>query len=321
MIFYTIYLKNNYGGGTQVLNKISEVIDAKKIYLFDHSIFNFFKIIFELRNKKKVIKISSDPIVGIILFIFNIKFVRFIQGKDTIYFDKNYNKILNYIYKILYKLSFKQKVIYNSDFVKNWILKNFKNTNLIGKISPGTDYRFINCEKEYDYLYVYRKYGWKNTQMFTDNLSSFKSHEKIILINSDQLDLSHLKKYSGCQIIIPDKFVSTEELNNLFCKSRFFISTTIDEGFGMPAIEAMAAGCLPIVPDVGGTTDFCYDDVNSLTFKNNDKISFKNSIDKSRNLSSENYFKMINKALKESKKFSWDNTKQQTLYLKNKNFE
>ena len=51
------------------------------------------------------------------------------------------------------------------------------------------------------------------------------------------------------------------------------------------------------------------------------KISFKNSIDKSRNLSSENYIKMINKALKESKKFSWDNTKQQTLYLKNKNFE
>ena len=321
MKYYSIYLKKNYGGGTQVLNKISDTLDSEKIYLFDGSIKKFFLNIIKLKKKEDNIKLLSDPIAGIILFLLKIDFIRFVQGKDTIYFDNNYNSILILIYKFLYRLSFNQKVIYNSNFIKSWVSENFIKTNLLGKISPGTDYKFYNCEKEYDFIYVFRKYGWKNTNMLINNISLFNHNEKLLIINSDRLDLTFLKKKISCKLIIPDHFVSSDELNTLFSKSKYYISTTKDEGFGMPALEAMASGCLPIVPTIGGTNDFCIDKVNSILFINNDNNSFKKALNFARDLDQHKYQIMVNKAYERSLNFTWINTVKNTNYIKDKYFE
>lgn len=316
MKVFTIYFKKNYGGGTQVLDKVSDALDAQKIYLFESSIFNFFKIIFKLKNFSNEKLICSDPIAGIVLFFFRINFIRFVQGKDTIYFNENYNFILNFFYKILYKLSFKQKVIYNSDFIKNWVKNNFNNIEFLGKISPGTDYQTYSYKKEYDYIYIYRKYGWKNTKFFCENLNIFENNEKVLVINSDRLDLSKLEKANNCEITVPNKFVTIDELNHLFSKSKFFISTTIDEGFGMPALEAMTTNCLPIVPDIGGTNDFCINGFNSIHFTNNDPQSFNDAIKKARSLNDLEYKKIVKNAHYTSKKYSWKNTHNNAINLK-----
>ena len=321
MKYLSIYLKESYGGGTQVLNKVSDTLGAKKIYLFKGSIKKSIRNILELKKEKQKIKLLSDPIAGIILFIFRINFVRFIQGKDTIYFDKNYNWIINSIYKFLYRLSFNQTVIYNSEFIKNWVSTNFKKTQLIGKISPGTDYKFYKLDKQYDYIYIFRKDGWKNTKMLINNIRSFTQNEKLLIINSDRLDLSFLKKNISCKIVIHDQFVSLQELNIFFSKSKFFISTTLDEGFGMPALEAMASGCLPIVPSIGGTSDFCIDKINSIMFTNNDNVSFEKALNFARDLDEKNYEMMVDKAHNRSLDFSWSNTADNTSFIKNKYFE
>jgi glycosyltransferase involved in cell wall biosynthesis len=43
-----------------------------------------------------------------------------------------------------------------------------------------------------------------------------------------------------------------EELTQLFQTSRYFLHTMINEPFGITAVQAIAAGCLPLVHDSGG---------------------------------------------------------------------
>ena len=50
MKYFSIYFKKNQGGGTQVLNKISETLDAEKIYLFNGSLKIFLSTL--LKSKK-----------------------------------------------------------------------------------------------------------------------------------------------------------------------------------------------------------------------------------------------------------------------------
>lgn len=319
MIIKSIYLKKNYGGGTQVLNKVSEAISAQQIYLFEPKLLSFFKNILFLKENKSTRCICSDPIAGILLYIFRIDFIRFVQGKDTIYFDHDYSNFFNYIYKKLYRWSFKQDVIYNSEFIKNWITDSFSDIKFIGKISPGTDYTFYNLQKEFDFIYVFRKYSWKNTKFFINHLNFFEKGERIAIINSDNLDLSYILNKSSAQINILNN-VTTVELNKYFCKSKYFISTTIDEGFGMPALEAMSSKCLPIVPNVGGTNDFCIDKINSLLFKNNDPCSFKKVLNEARSIDISDYQNMVEEAYSKSRNFTWGNTILNTLNL-NEHFE
>ena len=50
MKYFSIYFKKNQGGGTQVLNKISETLDAEKIYLFNGSLKIFFVNIIKIKK-------------------------------------------------------------------------------------------------------------------------------------------------------------------------------------------------------------------------------------------------------------------------------
>jgi glycosyltransferase involved in cell wall biosynthesis len=57
---------------------------------------------------------------------------------------------------------------------------------------------------------------------------------------------------------------SDAELNVLYNRATMFVQTSRHEGFGLPIIEAMAAGCPVITTDSHGNRDFCIDEVNCL---------------------------------------------------------
>lgn len=65
---------------------------------------------------------------------------------------------------------------------------------------------------------------------------------------------------------------SNEEVNTLYNTATCFIQTSIHEGFSLPIIEAMAAGCPVITTDSHGNRGFCFDGKNCLMVEqNNDK--------------------------------------------------
>lgn len=63
--------------------------------------------------------------------------------------------------------------------------------------------------------------------------------------------------------LCPD--ASLAELRRLLRNSRFFLHTKQGEHFGIAAVEAIAAGCVPLVPDSGGQRETVPDD--RLRFK------------------------------------------------------
>lgn len=51
--------------------------------------------------------------------------------------------------------------------------------------------------------------------------------------------------------------LTDEQKAKLLSKSRFFLWTSFAEGFGLPPLEAMAVGCVPIYTDVPAHNEFC----------------------------------------------------------------
>ncbi len=51
--------------------------------------------------------------------------------------------------------------------------------------------------------------------------------------------------------------ITDERKAELLSKSRFFLWTSFVEGFGMPPLEAMTVGCVPIYTDVPAHNEFC----------------------------------------------------------------
>ena len=76
-----------------------------------------------------------------------------------------------------------------------------------------------------------------------------------------------LQKYVSANVELKG-FVKKEELNQLFAQSRVYIQPSLHEGFGLSVIEAMQAGCIPIIsqrgslPEVVGKFGIVLDDTS-----------------------------------------------------------
>jgi glycosyltransferase involved in cell wall biosynthesis len=57
---------------------------------------------------------------------------------------------------------------------------------------------------------------------------------------------------------------SDEEVNGLLGRATVVVQTSRHEGFGLPMLEAMAAGTPLVCTDAHGNRDFCRDGVNCL---------------------------------------------------------
>jgi glycosyltransferase involved in cell wall biosynthesis len=57
---------------------------------------------------------------------------------------------------------------------------------------------------------------------------------------------------------------SDAEVNRLLNEATVFVQTSIHEGFCLPPLEAMAAGCAVVCTDAHGNLDYCEDGVNCL---------------------------------------------------------
>lgn len=64
-------------------------------------------------------------------------------------------------------------------------------------------------------------------------------------------------------------FPSNETVNSMLNKATVFVQTSLHEGFSLPILEAMAAGCPVITTDSHGNRDFCVDGKNCIIVEQN----------------------------------------------------
>jgi glycosyltransferase involved in cell wall biosynthesis len=185
------------------------------------------------------------------------------------------SKLVGYKYIIKQAAKNAKKVITVSSATKNEILDHLSvPSDKIAVTYEGVDLPVgrIKSHNKYGayFLHVGNVYPHKNTTMLVKAfLQAFPNNDVSLLFVGrkdffmDRLQKSVKKEKAGDRIVFLHD-VDDEELAVLYNHARAVVVPSLMEGFGLPAVEAMAAGCLVIASDIpslrevtGGYALFC----------------------------------------------------------------
>lgn len=294
--------------------------------------FNNCNILTNTRNSSRFLM----PDINLNKHIFHSSYFRFNSNKNAInvttIHDFTHLKYFKGVRKIGHAY-FKDRCIKNTDYfitisknTKNDLLNFYPNINedKIKVIYNGVseDYYKLDLNFKTRFLHEseYQKYF-----LFVGSRSGYKNFENFIIILS-RFDYFHLylvgEKLSISETNLLNKYLANRwknfsnvdnfNLNILYNFAFALIYPSLYEGFGIPILEAMKAGCPVIalnnssIPEVAGNAGVILD---SLTYSG---IEF--AIDNIKN----NRNSIVNKGLLQSSFFSWDKCYNETIdfYLK-----
>jgi glycosyltransferase involved in cell wall biosynthesis len=181
------------------------------------------------------------------------------------------------------------RIICNSSFTRRWINKRCAKKLPVDVLYPPCDVeQFVPGKKENIILSVGRYFvGWHNKKqlemvdifkkMVNGGLTGWEYHQAGSTLpgGSDQEYLRKVRdEVRGYPIVIHTD-VSFEEMKRLYARSKiYWHATGLDEDelrypermehFGMSTVEAMAAGCVPVVINKGGQPEIVNHGVNGL---------------------------------------------------------
>ncbi len=259
------------------------------------------------------IAIVSDPILSIFSFIYaNKRRVRFVQSNDLLLFEGNSKggRLFNSIYQYFFKIS--QKYQYHSVLFNSKYSLNSYNGTLTSAKRYSTKY-IIN-------LAVFTLKHEKNNRIYPEAESirvcivtsahprkgyqqfiEIAKHSKLegvsfIVISQDDLD-SKLKNVTHV------KPKSDNEYVDILKQCHFILSTSTFEGFGLPLIEAMALGIVPVAFYNPGMDE--YNTEKNITIIES-VVDFDN---KTMRITSDRgrYIKLSNSAIKSASAFTTQN--------------
>jgi len=127
-------------------------------------------------------------------------------------------------------------------------------------------------------------------------------------VHPELIDMVRLRAYN--HIIIPDN-VSVEELNVFYHMATLFVQPSLYEGFGLPLLEAMTAGCLVASSRVSSLPEIYHQE--AITFNPSKLKSMELAIRKALKLSPKKRQLQIDLARKRSEDFTWEKTAKKTL--------
>lgn len=234
------------------------------------------------------------------------------------YFSNGMKKWINYYQKKM-AIYFSKGIICISENTKKDLLKfhpwaKDKKIRIIYNGVSDEFYRLNRAELDD----VYEKYGnekyvlfvgdraeYKNFDMVVDALKDLTGYYLLIIggkqLSKKELELLERKLMNRYKRL---EGISTEELNKLYNIAFCLVYPSEYEGFGIPPLEAMKAGCPVIVnnassiPEVVGDAGLKIDIINSLKIKENIELLNKKELRES----------LINKGINQVKKFDWENT-------------
>ena len=158
---------------------------------------------------------------------------------------------------LIFLLKSQCKVVTVSNYVKRQLQLKFnvnpEDIKMIYNCVDVDSNLLTNPTGKSDYLlYVGNTYGHKNIEFLINAVS--ETDKRLIIVGKEDVSVQHLK-----QIVLEKRlenkvhfrgYVEDFELNRLYSNAFAFIFPTLDEGFGLPGLEAMSNSCPVICTDI-----------------------------------------------------------------------
>lgn len=219
-----------------------------------------------------------------------------------------------------------EKIITPSEFIKKQLLQEWcVNSHQIVVTPEGVEANFLELLKypevqeiKKPYLfYVGNAHPHKNIPALIKAFEIVKNMYpdlSLVLSGPSHHFWEQIKKESHPRGVIFTGFVSEKELATLYKNALAFIMPSLEEGFGIPLLEAMAAGC-PVVtsnvaslPEVGGDACLYFDPK-----RESDMVEKMIQVVGDEKLRKD----LIKKGQERYKQFSWERLAKQTLEVYN----
>lgn len=231
----------------------------------------------------------------------------FIHHKEAISFAfRNY-------YKYMVPLSVKtsKKVLTVSDFSKNDICNTYNITREKVDVvynAGGLITKSLQIKKDY-FLIVGSVQPYKNIDLAIRTFLKFKVQYDLQTLKLFIVGGSNSKVFNNVINAIDNDsvqrlgYVTDQELKTYYSEAKALIFPSLFEGFGIPTIEAMSAGCPVIASDKASIPEVCGD--AAIYFDPNNEVSLINSI-KQLYFDEKLQQKMVEKGYKNLSRFSWE---------------
>ena len=162
-------------------------------------------------------------------------------------------------------------------FAQNWLgfsLFLSKKDQLLGFSGIGYQHIFTcshfikNKLTEYDQEIASVITNGIDLNVFKPNIKLRVKNRILAFSRKNHSDLKKIKKLISAQkekfeLVVVDALTETELVHE-YQKSDIFLATGYPEGFGLPALEAMACGCAVVGFSGGGGLEYMHHNVNSL---------------------------------------------------------
>jgi glycosyltransferase involved in cell wall biosynthesis len=132
-------------------------------------------------------------------------------------------------------------------------------------------------------------------------------------VHPELIDMVRLKVYK--HLILPG-FVSNEDLSALYRLASLYVQPSLYEGFGLPLLEAMTAGCLVASSNTSSLPEIYHE--NALIFNPRKLSSMEKAIKKALTLSPKAKQLKIEEAKAKANTFTWSKTAKATLLVYNR---
>ena len=127
-------------------------------------------------------------------------------------------------------------------------------------------------------------------------------------VHPELIDMVRLKVYK--HLILPG-FVSNDDLCAIYHLAALYVAPSLYEGFGLPLLEAMAAGCLIVSSNISSLPEIYHE--NAITFNPRKLSSIEKAIKNALSLSEKARQNQIEEAKIKASTFSWSKTAKATL--------